>query len=1128
MLPEEALFKIGSWVAVSVAKRWVKDHTGQEATSDTLLRLINENWATERERRRAQRQFDRIAEQVVESLTPFLESEFSDREPLDVEAAVYVAGDFLQHASLDLDDFLAADLDGDKIVSDLSSEVAAAGDTALLSPSGRQVLRAIVAETVTYLVEISSTLPEFQSAAARELLKRESQIVDLVTRVLEEIPKHSMSEWASSEDREFETIYRREINRRMDRLELFGVKVSELSKRYALSVAYISLDLVTRRTGDDAGELDNEFDVDVDVSTSAEDAVADSPRLLIRGEAGSGKTTLLRWLAVQSARRTFLDDLEPFNELIPFYLPLRQFVGQDLPLPEEFVKAGAPNISGKMPVGWVHRQLERGTAVILIDGLDELPEEDRIRSRDWLRELIESFPNCRYVVTTRPPAVSNDWLAAEDFRESDLQPMDVPAIDSFIRHWFAAAKDGASSDDECAELDRFETKLQSVIRENAALRGLATSPLLCAMICALHRDRRTNLPTHRMELYRIALEMLLDRRDVERNVPGELETDIALPDKLGILSELAYWLILNNLSDATVEDFKQRLDIARARFQRIEASTDEVFDHLLLRSGLLRQPIEGRVDFIHRTFQEYLGARQAVEENSIPLLIESAHLAQWREVVILAAGHCQNHQRTALLDGLLRRADDEFSHRHALELLAISCMETSSTLDNHLKDELRRRLVALVPPRNLSDAKALASAGEIAVPLLQGHNAAKVARTAATVRALASIGGDGALDALAEYGADARRGVYKELIRAWTTFDPGDYAERVLADSPLDGGILRISTSELVPHLHHLRNLRSLILSLRDVTDEDLRPLHQVSSCKSVQLWRAFGVTTLSALEPSRGLAHLALREAGVTDLTPLRGMGSLKVLLLQDCPEVDDLTVASDLEGLSELTLNGTSVSDLRPLADHPSLSSVRLFRGSPENLDVLQTLPALATLELGSLGHDLTWVGGCDGLESLRLAEEDQSLVATASSASVTSLELGAADHVDLNMLKNFPALSDLTVEDCLLLTGLEGLRHAKLQRLQIPAVSKADYTPLQHLEGCAVTTHVSVLSQLPDYRSFIAQNEVSVFYDFDLDQDRQPELVSHLLDADVGVKFIGHPYEYSIRHVAGGRRQYIFRPR
>lgn len=42
--------------------------------------------------------------------------------------------------------------------------------------------------------------------------------------------------------------------------------------------------------------------------------------------------------------------------------------------------------------------------------------------------------------------------------------------------------------------------------------------------------------------------------------------------------------------------------------------------NLLLRSGVLRRPAQDVLDFVHRTFQDYLAARYAVEEGHLGVL----------------------------------------------------------------------------------------------------------------------------------------------------------------------------------------------------------------------------------------------------------------------------------------------------------------------------------------------------------------------------------------------------------------------------------------------------------------------------------------------------------------------------
>ena len=76
------------------------------------------------------------------------------------------------------------------------------------------------------------------------------------------------------------------------------------------------------------------------------------------------------------------------------------------------------------------------------------------------------------------------------------------------------------------ELPRYEGALLARLESAPHLRALAATPLLAALICALNLDRSTHLPRDRMGLYSAALELLLERRDIEREIPAH--TAIAL------------------------------------------------------------------------------------------------------------------------------------------------------------------------------------------------------------------------------------------------------------------------------------------------------------------------------------------------------------------------------------------------------------------------------------------------------------------------------------------------------------------------------------------------------------------------------------------------------------------------
>jgi hypothetical protein len=603
-----------------------------------------------------------------------------------------------------------------------------------------------------------------------------------------------------------------------------------------------------------------------------------------------------------------------------------------------------------MPSGWVHRTLRSGRALVLVDGVDEVPESDRGEARRWLEDLAATFPDAIYVVTSRPAAAEQDWLAAADFEYCALEPMTPQDIEQLIDHWHSAVAATAHDQEARDELIERNASMKNSVRDTPSLRSLATSPLLCAMLCALNRERRSQIPKDRMELYRIALEMLLGRRDVERKVPADLGFADEVPDRekrlLLLLQDFAFWLMLNDYTDASVSDVIACFNRRLATLQRVQNVRPEVvFRYFLERSGLIREPIAGRVDFVHRTFQEYLAASEAIDQDNIGLLLSKAEHDQWREVVILAAGHANMASAERLLSGLIDRGIREPEQRHKLHLLAVACLETAADYSDELGERLRDCLIELLPPRNMTEAQAVASAGELAIAHLRQFTSALASSAAACVRALTLIGGDRSLDALSAFGDDRRVTVARELIRSWSYFDAEAFASRVLANSVLDGGFLQIKSLPQLKGAAALRNLTHLWCFVRDLDSVSdliavIGNLHTLSlgaaHIEELDVTTAQHLTTLSvtrcpkltSVELGNALVTLAAMKLSSLQIEELdvAGANRLVELSITNCARLATLESIRALPLLSEISLDCVGIDDLSPLASLPSLSSIHV----------------------------------------------------------------------------------------------------------------------------------------------------------------------------------------------------------
>ncbi|MFJ5851022.1 hypothetical protein [Streptomyces sp. NPDC092903] len=119
--------------------------------------------------------------------------------------------------------------------------------------------------------------------------------------------------------------------------------------------------------------------------------------------------------------------------------------------------------------------------------------------------------------------------------------MNEPDVESSIALWHSAARSGADEHERQA-LVGLEKSVLDAVRQEQNLAALATTPLLCSMVCALNRDRRGALPREVMSLYEAALSMLLERRDVERGIDAVEGIRIAQRESVQLLQTLAYWL----------------------------------------------------------------------------------------------------------------------------------------------------------------------------------------------------------------------------------------------------------------------------------------------------------------------------------------------------------------------------------------------------------------------------------------------------------------------------------------------------------------------------------------------------------------------------------------------------------
>ena len=871
-------------VVKTAFKLWIGDSALADNVSADLTDMIRSRVSSALDRRKVRTQFQKMEEIAADQVLTTLATEFRSLDEGERNAAIIAVTETFDSAQLTDKTLFAGNLDPfylEKFVRRFTGQ-----STRDLSLDGTALYDRVLAQCCAYIIEIADKLPRFQAGAFAELLQRDTQILARLEEVLERLPAPAKDDPKRSH---VETAYRQRLAKVFDRLELFGLDFA--AQWYALTIAYVNLKV---SAGKARANSDEPF----------ENLLAECPRLIIDGRAGSGKTTILQWIAVRAACRDFQGPASQLNGYIPFFLRLREYAGRQLPTPEEFLDKVAPLLASAPDArSWPREQLQSGRAFVLVDGVDEVPESQRPEVLSWLRELTDLFPNVRYVVTTRPGTIESDALDPPEPRPPDygdraahvkfvwavLDPMEPTLIRAFVDQWHAAMREWQKDADSVEQLTACRVELVKTLDRDRFLSELANTPLLAGLICALNQHLNGQLPRRRGEIFEKALAMF-HQRDRRRGVSSEITLD--LDATIHLLSDLALWMVRNGAIEVTSVSAQETLQRSSRSLPDGPYDASALYRHLLLRSGVLREPTTDHVDFVHRTFQEYLAARALIETDNIGEIVNNADDDQWREVVTLSAGQGNIRQTTDLLRGLLgstrwRKTNDRATNRR---LLAVACLNEIRSATHEILADIERVVPGLVPPRSMDEAEALSHAGERLIPYLA--RTTKFRNTdelLPVVRTATLIGGTGAFNliteiarsnvALMSHSSQSYRVLRDEFIRAWQYFEPRLYAESVIF--PLGIHEIRVTDWRLLEVVAGAPGVTDITLSVFVRDGSDLSPLDgmQVSS--------------------------ITIEDCDIRSLTGvIRRWPYVKHVTLRRCRRLADISSLSLLDNLDELEI--------------------------------------------------------------------------------------------------------------------------------------------------------------------------------------------------------------------------------
>jgi formylglycine-generating enzyme required for sulfatase activity len=426
-------------------------------------------------------------------------------------------------------------------------------------------------------------------------------------------------------------------------------------------------------------------------------------RLVVLGDPGSGKTTFINFISLCLAgealghsdvnlrmlttplpspsdavsRKLGEAKYQPWSHkaLLPIRIALKDLASQEYiksnprPTAEQLLMFIEQDLSSCGLSGFAKvlraEILDQG-ALLLLDGLDEVPESTNENLRTQIKRTIEDFAQTfgkvRILITSRTYAYQKQDWKLNGFEERLISPFNDSQISQFIRHWYEyiGTMRGMSRNDILGR----GALLEQAVFGSERLRGLATRPLLLTLMASLHAWRGGNLPEKREELYADVVDLLLDWWESPKVVvdfQGKpiiqqpslaewLKVDRSLVRKL--LNKLAYQAHLAQSElrgTANISENELVLGLLQISMNP-DIKPKRLVEYLSERAGLILPHGVGLFTFPHRTFQEYLSACHLTDfefPDSIARHVYEDH-NRWREVALLAGAKAARGTASAI------------------------------------------------------------------------------------------------------------------------------------------------------------------------------------------------------------------------------------------------------------------------------------------------------------------------------------------------------------------------------------------------------------------------------------------------------------------------------------------------
>jgi predicted nucleotide-binding protein len=322
-------------------------------------------------------------------------------------------------------------------------------------------------------------------------------------------------------------------------------------------------------------------------------------RAVLLGAPGAGKSTACRSLMLRHARVS--------ERRVPFLISAREFAAVIPParsVADHIAHTVESVFQVPVPDGTVTRLLAEGRALVIIDGLDELPAAAARATAAIIELFCREFLAAQVLVTARPIGYMQAQLDPEEFQLYQLTEFSRDQVTEYVHRWLSLGSHAG---------DASERWLTAFVTETGWLQEISANPLLLTMICQLY-VRTGSVPRNRTDLIARMSALLISGWDQIRGIGMAPSAAAAVTPALQYMAcqmldeglpEITGHHALSLLTGFLAGALRGPGQAASTAQSVLEYSRDRTW---ILREASRASDGDALYQFTHLTFMEYLAA----------------------------------------------------------------------------------------------------------------------------------------------------------------------------------------------------------------------------------------------------------------------------------------------------------------------------------------------------------------------------------------------------------------------------------------------------------------------------------------------------------------------------------------